>query len=115
MLSPRPLLIATLCSALMACPIASAEQTFVLNIAHMNDTHSKFDPVDGVLRNPALSGDGVQNGTVYTRLGGYPRLLGMTKTLQADARQHNQPLLTLQRFSLVADIAHNGDTLFHLA
>ena len=95
MLSPRPLLIATLCSALMACPIASAEQTFVLNIAHMNDTHSKFDPVDAVLRNPALAVGGVQHDTVYTRLGGYPRLLTMTKTLQADAQRRNQALLTL--------------------
>lgn len=93
--TPRPVLIAALCSALLACPLARAESGFVLNIAHMNDTHSKFDPVDGVLRNPALSGGGIENGTVYTRLGGYPRLLGMTKTLQADARQHNQALLTL--------------------
>ena len=95
MFSSRPLLIATLSSALMFCPPAYAEQTFVLNIAHMNDTHSKFDPVDAVLRNPALSGGGVENGTVYTRLGGYPRLLAMTKTLQADAQRRNQALLTL--------------------
>ena len=62
--TPRPVLIAALCSALLACPLARAESGFVLNIAHMNDTHSKFDPVDGVLRNPALSGGGIENGTV---------------------------------------------------
>ena len=95
MLSSRHLLIATLYSALAVCPPVYAEQPFVLNIAHMNDTHSKFDPVDATLRNPALVAEGIHNGTVYTRLGGYPRLLNMAKTLQADARQRNQALLTL--------------------
>ena len=95
MLSFRPVHIATLCSALMVCPQVYAEQPFVLNIAHMNDTHSKFDPVEATLRNPALAGEGVQNATVYTRLGGYPRLLSMTKTLQAEAQQRNQAMLTL--------------------
>ena len=62
--TPRPVLIAALCSALLACPLARAESGFVLNIAHMNDTHSKFDPVDGVLRNPALSGGGIRSATI---------------------------------------------------
>ena len=95
MLSSRHLLIATLYGALAVCPQVYAEQPFVLNIAHMNDTHSKFDPVDATLRNPALVAEGVQNGTVYTRLGGYPRLLSMTKTWQADAQRRNQAMLTL--------------------
>ena len=63
MLSFRPVHIATLCSALMVCPQVYAEQPFVLNIAHMNDTHSKFDSVEATLRNPALAGEGVQNAT----------------------------------------------------
>ena len=95
MLSSRHLFIATLYGALAVCPQVYAEQPFVLNIAHMNDTHSKFDPVDATLRNPALVAEGVQNGTVYTRLGGYPRLLSMTKTWQADAQRRNQAMLTL--------------------
>ena len=40
MLSSRHLFIATLYGALAVCPQVDAEQPFVLNIAHMNDTHS---------------------------------------------------------------------------
>lgn len=91
----RPLLVATLCSALFACQQGKEPQTFVLSIAHMNDTHSQFDPVNATLRNPALAAQGVEKETVYTRFGGYPRLLTMTKALQADAQRQNRPLLTL--------------------
>ena len=40
----RPLLLATLTSTLFACQPAKESQPFVLTLAHMNDTHSQFDP-----------------------------------------------------------------------
>lgn len=95
MFPSRPLLVITLCTLLLACQQGKDEQTFVLDIAHMNDTHSRFDSGSVALRNPALAGEGVEGDTVYTRLGGYPRLLAMTKAMQAEAERQNHPLLTL--------------------
>lgn len=96
MFPSRPLLVATLCSLLFACQQGKEEHSFVLNIAHMNDTHSQFDPVNATISNPALNVDGNKQGdTLYTRFGGYPRLLTMTKAMQADAQRQNQALLTL--------------------
>ncbi|WP_421240651.1 bifunctional metallophosphatase/5'-nucleotidase [Aeromonas enteropelogenes] len=90
----RPLLLATLTSALFACQPAKENQPFVLALAHMNDTHSQFDPVNAELTGHIFNKD-EETDTLYTRFGGYPRLLTMAKAYQAEALAKNQPLLLL--------------------
>lgn len=90
----RPLLLATLTSALFACQPAKENQSFVLALAHMNDTHSQFDPVNAELTGHIFNKD-EETDTLYTRFGGYPRLLTMAKAYQAEALAKNQPLLLL--------------------
>lgn len=90
----RPLLLAALTSALFACQPAKENQPFVLALAHMNDTHSQFDPVNAELTGHIFNKDEETN-TLYTRFGGYPRLLTMAKAYQAEALAKNQPLLLL--------------------
>ncbi|MDM5139442.1 bifunctional metallophosphatase/5'-nucleotidase [Aeromonas bestiarum] len=90
----RPLLLLVLCSFLFACQPGKENQPFVLTLAHMNDTHSQFDPVNAELKGPIFGKQGETN-TLYTRFGGYPRLLTMAKSFQAEALAKNQPLLLL--------------------
>ncbi|WP_421239823.1 bifunctional metallophosphatase/5'-nucleotidase [Aeromonas enteropelogenes] len=90
----RPLLLATLTSALFACQPAKENQPFVLALAHMNDTHSQFDPINAELTGHIFNKD-EETDTLYTRFGGYPRLLTMAKAYQAEALAKNQPLLLL--------------------
>lgn len=90
----RPLLLAALTSALFACQPAKENQPFVLALAHMNDTHSQFDPVNAELTGHIFNKD-EETDTLYTRFGGYPRLLTMAKAYQAEALAKNQPLLLL--------------------
>ncbi|MEV3839078.1 bifunctional metallophosphatase/5'-nucleotidase [Aeromonas dhakensis] len=90
----RPLLLLAFCSFLFACQPNNENQPFVLTLAHMNDTHSQFDPVNAELKGPLFGKQGETN-TLYTRFGGYPRLLTMAKSFQADALAKNQPLLLL--------------------
>ncbi|UCA10683.1 bifunctional metallophosphatase/5'-nucleotidase [Aeromonas enteropelogenes] len=90
----RPLLLATLTSALFACQPAKENQPFVLALAHMNDTHSQFDPVNAELTGHIFNKD-EETDTLYTRFGGYPRLLTMAKAYQAEALAKNQSLLLL--------------------
>ncbi|MGL5339583.1 MAG: metallophosphoesterase, partial [Aeromonas veronii] len=90
----RPLLLATLTSALFACQPAKENPPFVLTLAHMNDTHSQFDPVNAEIKGQIFAQRG-ETDTLYTRFGGYPRLLTMAKAYQADALAKNQPLLLL--------------------
>ncbi|MCX9107039.1 bifunctional metallophosphatase/5'-nucleotidase [Aeromonas veronii] len=90
----RPLLLATLTSALFACQPAKENPPFVLTLAHMNDTHSQFDPVNAEIKGQIFAQQG-ETDTLYTRFGGYPRLLTMAKAYQADALAKNQPLLLL--------------------
>ncbi|MGL5041062.1 MAG: bifunctional metallophosphatase/5'-nucleotidase [Aeromonas sp.] len=107
----RPLLLTTLTSALFACQPAAQKPDFVLTLAHMNDTHSQFDPVNAELTGPIFNkpetkaettpeakqeaGKPPANDTLYTRLGGYPRLLTMANQYRAEALAHNQPMLLL--------------------
>ncbi len=90
----RPLLLLAFCSFLFACQPGNEGQPFVLTLAHMNDTHSQFDPVNAELKGPIFGKQG-ETDTLYTRFGGYPRLLTMAKSFQADALAKNQPLLLL--------------------
>ncbi|MGL6514818.1 bifunctional metallophosphatase/5'-nucleotidase [Aeromonas hydrophila] len=90
----RPLLLLAFCSFLFACQPGNESQPFVLTLAHMNDTHSQFDPVNAELKGPIFGKQG-ETDTLYTRFGGYPRLLTMAKSFQADALAKNQPLLLL--------------------
>ncbi|MDP5291037.1 bifunctional metallophosphatase/5'-nucleotidase [Oceanimonas sp. CHS3-5] len=71
--------------ALSGCASQQPEAPFTLTLAHINDTHSHFDPSDA-----ALTLDGRQ---VYTRLGGFPRLLSYANTLREQAQLADQPLL----------------------
>ncbi|MCX7132969.1 bifunctional metallophosphatase/5'-nucleotidase [Aeromonas sp.] len=90
----RPLLLLVFCSFLFACQPGKENQPFVLTLAHMNDTHSQFDPVNAELKGPIFGKQG-ETDTLYTRFGGYPRLLTMAKSFQAEALAKNQPLLLL--------------------
>lgn len=77
----RPLLLLAFCSFLFACQPNNENQPFVLTLAHMNDTHSQFDPVNAELKGPLFGKQG-ETDTLYTRFGGYPRLLTMAKSFQ---------------------------------
>ncbi|MEG0006398.1 MAG: bifunctional metallophosphatase/5'-nucleotidase [Aeromonas sp.] len=90
----RLLLILPLCALLSACLPGKETSPFTLTLAHMNDTHSQFDPVNAELKG-AIFGKSEESDTLYTRLGGYPRLLTMAKSYQADALAKNEPLLLL--------------------
>ncbi|HIC8863105.1 TPA: bifunctional metallophosphatase/5'-nucleotidase [Aeromonas hydrophila] len=90
----RPLLLLAFCSFLFACQPGNEGQPFVLTLAHMNDTHSQFDPVNAELKGPIFGKQG-ETDPLYTRFGGYPRLLTMAKSFQADALAKNQPILLL--------------------
>ncbi|WP_219592849.1 bifunctional metallophosphatase/5'-nucleotidase [Aeromonas salmonicida] len=90
----RPLLLLACCSFLFACQPGKENQPFALTLAHMNDTHSQFDPVNAELKGPIFGKQG-ETDTLYTRFGGYPRLLTMVKSYQAEALAKNQPLLLL--------------------
>lgn len=90
----RLLTLLPLCALLSACLTGQQDPPFTLTLAHMNDTHSQFDPVNAELKGPLFGKQG-ETDTLYTRLGGYPRLLTMTKAYQAEALAKNQPLLLL--------------------
>lgn len=90
----RLLLLLPLCILLFACLPGKESAPFTLTLAHMNDTHSQFDPVNAELKGSIFGNRGEQE-TLYTRLGGYPRLLTMAKSYQAEALAKNEPLLLL--------------------
>ncbi|AEY01524.1 hypothetical protein GU3_08840 [Oceanimonas sp. GK1] len=71
--------------ALSGCASQQPEAPFTLTLAHINDTHSHFDPSD-----VPLTLDGRR---VYTRLGGFPRLLSQANSLREQATLADQPLL----------------------
>ncbi|MEZ8379031.1 bifunctional UDP-sugar hydrolase/5'-nucleotidase [Vibrio splendidus] len=60
-----------------------------LRIAHVNDTHSNFDPVKSSF---TMGTDGKK---VYNEFGGYPRLLKAADDIKADAKADKEPLLFL--------------------
>ncbi|WP_345333503.1 bifunctional metallophosphatase/5'-nucleotidase [Ferrimonas pelagia] len=88
----RPLLSLCLVAALAGCsgqPDHRGEG-FSLTIAHINDTHSNFDPVNASMSNAALS-----ERPVFTRFGGHPRLLTQVDTFKAQAEAADRSLLFL--------------------
>jgi 5'-nucleotidase len=85
----RLLTLLPLCASCFAC--LTGQQDPPDPDPHMNDTHSQFDPVNAELKGPLFGKQG-ETDTLYTRLGGYPRLLTMTKAYQAEALAKNQPL-----------------------
>jgi len=65
----------------------SNHEDFTLTVAHINDTHSNFDPVKSSFK---------ANGTsVYNEFGGYPRLQQMAKEYKQEALNDNQSFLFL--------------------
>ncbi|MBM7454265.1 5'-nucleotidase [Oceanisphaera litoralis] len=81
----KTLLAGLLALALTGCAGKPPEQPFTLTLAHINDTHSHFDPTDARLT--------LGNTAVFTRLGGHPRLLSHVNALRQQAQEADQPLL----------------------
>ncbi len=67
------------------------DQRFSLTIAHINDTHSNFDPLNGSFANADLR-DGQP---VYNQFGGHPRLLSAVNEIKDNAERQDQSLLFL--------------------
>ncbi|WP_417614993.1 bifunctional metallophosphatase/5'-nucleotidase [Oceanisphaera sp.] len=83
----KTLVAGVLALVLSGCAGSQPEQPFSLTLAHINDTHSHFDPSDARLT--------LDNKAVYTQLGGYPRLLSYANILRERAAAADQPLLFL--------------------
>ncbi|RUO26704.1 bifunctional metallophosphatase/5'-nucleotidase [Aliidiomarina minuta] len=93
----KPFIVATLsCLLLISC--ASQQQStslkstslsypFELSIAHINDTHSAFDPVAA-----SFAAEGEQ---VFNEFGGHPRLLSQINEYRQQAQQDDRSLLFL--------------------
>ncbi|WP_107852952.1 bifunctional metallophosphatase/5'-nucleotidase [Oceanimonas marisflavi] len=79
------LLAGALALALSGCASQQPEAPFTLTLAHINDTHSHFDASDVPLM--------LEGRPVYTRLGGFPRLLTRASALREQAKQTDQPML----------------------
>ena len=73
----KPLIALSITLALSGCVTTPAvqHQPFTLTVAHINDTHSHFDPVKS-----SFSANGVE---VFNEFGGYPRLQAMVKQYKA--------------------------------
>ncbi|KJF97927.1 hypothetical protein UB34_10470 [Photobacterium leiognathi] len=73
----KPLIAISVAIALAGCATAPSvqHQPFSLTVAHINDTHSNFDPVKS-----SFKADGTK---VYNEFGGYPRLQTMAKEYKA--------------------------------
>lgn len=91
---PRCFVVTAVSLALIACApsqstssTAPPEADFTLRIAHINDTHSAFDPV--------ASRFTTQDQTLYTEFGGHPRLLTRLNELRSDATNADANLLVL--------------------
>ncbi len=81
----KTLVAGLLALALAGCASKQPEQPFTLTLAHINDTHSHFDPTDARVT--------LGNMAVFTRIGGHPRLLSHVKALRQQAQEADQPLL----------------------
>ncbi|GDY24263.1 bifunctional metallophosphatase/5'-nucleotidase [Agarivorans sp. Toyoura001] len=69
-------------------------EPFQLTIAHINDTHSNFDPRSLDFVNADLSTES-SNFDVRTSVGGYPRLATQLKAARAAAAESGMPFLAL--------------------
>lgn len=65
----------------------SHDNTFTLTIAHINDTHSNFDPVQSSFK--------ADNTHVFNEFGGYPRLQTMAEQYKNEAILNNDSFLFL--------------------
>ncbi len=87
----RLLLASSIALALLGCSQSdiqpSKDSVFDLTIAHINDTHSSFDPV--------RSSFYINNQRVYNEFGGHPRILTKANEYRAEAEKENQSLLFL--------------------
>lgn len=91
---PHALALALILPLLGACshqePLEQ-QAPFELHIAHINDTHSAFDPIASGFH--AQTTEGSLN--AYTELGGHPRLLTQINSIRSNAAQAQQNLLFL--------------------
>ncbi|RUO39901.1 bifunctional metallophosphatase/5'-nucleotidase [Aliidiomarina taiwanensis] len=69
----------------------SSRAPFELHIAHINDTHSAFDPIASGFQAPLTN----SKLNAYTEFGGHPRLLTRIDTIRRDAEQAGKNLLFL--------------------
>ncbi|RUO34001.1 bifunctional metallophosphatase/5'-nucleotidase [Aliidiomarina soli] len=67
--------------------IQSSEYEFSLQIAHINDTHSAFEPTPGQFSTPHRD--------VFNQWGGHPRLASRLQQYRLNATEAGQPLLVL--------------------
>lgn len=56
----RLLTLLPLCALLSACLTGQQDPPFTLTLAHMNDTHSQFDPVNAELKGALFGKQGKQ-------------------------------------------------------
>ncbi|RUO20827.1 bifunctional metallophosphatase/5'-nucleotidase [Aliidiomarina iranensis] len=88
----KPLLLIAAALSFAACSDAEiaerdTQAAFSLTIAHINDTHSSFDPV--------ASSFNANEMRVYNEFGGHPRILERANQYRAEAEAANQPMLFL--------------------
>ncbi|MGC9423273.1 bifunctional metallophosphatase/5'-nucleotidase [Vibrio sp.] len=87
----RLLLASSIALALLGCRQSdiqpSKDSVFDLTIAHINDTHSSFDPV--------RSSFYINNQRVYNEFGGHPRILTKANEYRAEAEKQNNSMLFL--------------------
>ncbi|RTE85802.1 MULTISPECIES: bifunctional UDP-sugar hydrolase/5'-nucleotidase [Gammaproteobacteria] len=82
--------VTVLSTVLLACQTHKPEE-FELTIAHINDTHSAFEPVEGNMVVPHND----QSHSVFLDIGGHPRLLSAANSARAEAQASNTPFLFL--------------------
>ncbi|MBY5992740.1 bifunctional metallophosphatase/5'-nucleotidase [Ferrimonas balearica] len=91
----RTALALALTGLMVGCSNSSSDDNqgtpFALTIAHINDTHSNFDPINSSFANPTLR-DGQ---AVYNQFGGHPRLLSAVDEIKGSAERQDQSLLFL--------------------
>ncbi|MGR5141028.1 bifunctional metallophosphatase/5'-nucleotidase [Photobacterium sp. DNB23_23_1] len=85
----KPLIALSVTAALAGCaqPTLENNDSFTLTVAHINDTHSNFDPVK--------SSFWARNKLVYNEFGGFPRLQTMADEYKKAAEDNNQSFLFL--------------------
>ncbi|MGF1723930.1 bifunctional metallophosphatase/5'-nucleotidase [Photobacterium nomapromontoriensis] len=85
----KPLVALAVTLALAGCSQTPTESndSFTLTVAHINDTHSNFDPVKSSFK--------ANDTLVYNEFGGYPRLQTMAEEYKADAKADNKSFLFL--------------------
>jgi len=87
----KTILAVALLTALSACSSDDDDNNaaFSLTIAHVNDTHSNFDPVKSSFSM------GEEGDVVFNEFGGYPRVLEAANDIKEDAAEAKEPLLFL--------------------